>query len=130
MMSRLLIVAVAVAVALTACATNSEVSLGAEGAAYSKGTGYAESLPPTGEPFEYSLYTHCGVERLRLGGRWWHAVEPLYGDLVPGSPPEGWDDPQAGQLIVESEQSVIFKAKDTRVKFVPADDDRPLRMCR
>ena len=78
MMSRLLIVAVAVAVALTACATNSEVSLGAEGAAYSKGTGYAESLPPTGEPFEYSLYTHCGVESLRLGERWWHAGTALW----------------------------------------------------
>jgi hypothetical protein len=80
---------------------------------------------------EFFIDTHCGVESLRLDGRWWQAEEPLYGESGPGSAPEGWDDPyQGGKLTLVSEGSVVFEAEGTRIEFVPAPDDRPARMCK
>lgn len=94
-------------------------------------TAYAEVAPAVGETVEFFLYTHCGVESLRFGGRWWHAAEPLYGEKGPGSLPEGWSDPhEKGELTHESEQRATFEAVGTQVGFVPAEDDRPMRMCR
>jgi hypothetical protein len=123
MVVRLLRVA-ATLVALTACGTNEPPSE-AEIAAYT------ESPPPVDQTVEYVLYTHCGVESTRLGGRWWHAVDPMYGEDGPGTPPEGWGDPyQAGELTLHSEQSATFDAEADRVQFVPAEDNRPLRVCR
>ncbi len=93
-------------------------------------TAYAEVAPGVGEPVEFFLYTHCGVESLRLGGRWWHASEPLYGENGPGSSPEGWSNPyQKGELILESERRATFEAEGAQVVFVPAEDDRPMRVC-
>ena len=113
------------AVTLTACGTSGETPSAAEESAY------AESPPPVGKPVEFFLYTHCGVDSLRLGGRWWRAAEPVYGEHGPGGPPEGWGDPyQAGELTLDSERSVTFEANGTEVRFVPADDDRPTRMCK
>ena len=92
---------------------------------------YTESLPPIGEPVDYVLYTHCGVESARIGDRWWHAVEPMYGEDGRGTPPEGWGDPyQAGELTLESEESATFEAEGEQVEFVPAEDNRPMRVCR
>ena len=94
-------------------------------------TAYSEELPAIGEPVEFFLYTHCGVESLRLGGQWWHAVEPLYGDGGPGTAPKGWGDPyEKGELTRESEQRVTFESEGTDVSFVPAPDDRPMTECR
>lgn len=83
MSCRLVLVAIGVTL-LTACATPGDLPSAAEESAY------ASSAPPVGEAVDYFLYTHCGVESLHVDGQWWHAVEPLYGDDGPGSPPEGW----------------------------------------
>lgn len=94
-------------------------------------TAYSEVAPEVGDSVEFYLYTHCGVESLRLGGRWWHAVEPLYGNNGPGDSPEGWGDPyEKGRLVLESEERVTFEAEGTKVAFVPAADDRQVSMCR
>jgi hypothetical protein len=94
-------------------------------------TKYAESAPPAGQAVRFHLYTHCGVESLRIDGRWWHAPEPLYGNEGPGGPPDGWGDPyQVGMLTVHSENSATFEAEDARVEFVPAPDSKPMRICR
>lgn len=36
----------------------------------------------------FSVYTHCGVENVRIDGRWWHASPPLYNEERSGPP--GW----------------------------------------
>ena len=82
MLCRFAITAIAVGI-LTACGATGDVPSAEEEAAY------AESAPPLDKAVDYFLYTHCGVESLRVDGRWWHAVEPLYGDDSPGSPPDG-----------------------------------------
>ena len=77
-----------------------------------------------------SLYTHCGVENIRIKGHWWHASPPLYNEAKNG-PPTGWGDPhQAGTLTMESPDRAVFEAKGQRVVFVPAPDDEPIRVCR
>ena len=123
-MSRRLVISALAAGLLTACSTTAMPSAGEE-------TAYADSPPPVDEPVDYFAYTHCGVESLRIDGRWWHAVNPLYGDNGLGSAPEGWGDPyQEGELTFNSEESITFEAKGKEMEFVPAPDDKPMRMCR
>jgi hypothetical protein len=94
-------------------------------------TASSQSAPLVGESVEFFMYTHCGVESLRLDGRWWQAVEPVYGVDGPGSPPEGWGDPyEKGELTLHSDQHVTFETEDTQIAFVPAPDNRPRRTCR
>ncbi len=82
---------------------------------------------PSSRPF--SVYTHCGVENTRIDGRWWHAKPPLY-DEKGGGPPAGWGDPyQEGTLTVESADRAFFEALGQRVVFVPAPDNKPVRIC-
>jgi hypothetical protein len=120
---RLIFSAIALAV-LTACGMISDQPTDAEA------TAYADSAPPMGEAVDYFIYTHCGVESLRIGGHWWHAVEPLYGDKGPGDSPEGWGDPyQKGELTLSSEDTITFEAKGKEVRFVPAPRDKPIRIC-
>jgi len=91
---------------------------------------FSEGAPPSGESVKFSVYTHCGVESARIGGRWWHATPPLYGEGV-SSAPVGWDDPyQEGQLTVESSKRAVFEAEGTQVVFVPSTTDEPVRICR
>lgn len=112
-------------VILTACGPGEDTPSQAEE------TAYAESAPPVGKPVKYFLFTHCGVESLRIDGRWWWAAKPLYGDDGRGSPPDGWGDPyEAGKLTLNSEQQATFEAEGTQVKFVPAEQDRPMTACR
>lgn len=78
----------------------------------------------------FRVYTHCGVESLRVDGRWWHAKPPLYDDHRTG-PPAGWADPyQEGTLTLESPDLAVFEALGQRVIFVPAPDNAPVRICR
>jgi len=92
---------------------------------------YAESAPPSGEPVDFFLYTHCGVESLRLAGKWWHAKAPLYGTDGEGSPPEGWGDPyQKGTLTLHSTEHVTFEAHEITVDFLPVPTDRSKTICR
>jgi hypothetical protein len=77
-----------------------------------------------------SVYTHCGVESLRIEGRWWHARPPLY-DRAGSGPPDGWSDPyQTGTLTMAEPDRAVFEALGQRVTFVPAVDDQPVRICR
>lgn len=95
-------------------------------------TAYAETPPATGEPVTFFVYTHCGVESARIGGLWWHATEPLYGEGGEGtSPPGGWGDPyQEGRLTVEAPKRATFEAEGTRVVFEPSTTNKPVRICR
>jgi len=78
----------------------------------------------------FSVYTHCGVENVRIDGRWWHAKPPLYNEDQTG-PPAGWDDPsQQGTLTIELSERAVFEALGQRVVFVPAPDNEPVRVCR
>lgn len=92
---------------------------------------YAEKAPPIGTEVDFFFYTHCGVESARIGGKWWHAKPPLYGEGGAGvNPPAGWDNPyQRGRLVVESAKRAVFSANDTTVVLVPAPNDEPLRLC-
>jgi hypothetical protein len=92
----------------------------------------AEAAWPTGEPVSFSFYTHCGVESAQIGGFWWHAEKPLYGDGGEGvGPPAGWGDPyQQGLLTLESPERAVFIAMGREVVLRPAPTDKPLRVCR
>jgi hypothetical protein len=93
-------------------------------------TAFAEISPSAGEPVKFFFYTHCGVESARIGGHWWHAARPLYGDGEGVGPPAGWDNPyQEGQLTVESPKRAVFTAKGTKVVLTPALPDAPVRIC-
>lgn len=98
------------------------------------GCGGAESTQgesgeqPSSAPF--SVYTHCGVENVRIDGRWWHAQPPVYNKERTG-PPAGWDDPfQEGTLTVESPDRAVFEALGQQVVFVRASENEPVRVCR
>lgn len=78
----------------------------------------------------FSVYTHCGVENVRIDGRWWHARPPLYNQERIG-PPAGWGDPyQEGTLMMESADRAVFEALGQSVVFVPSPDNEPVRVCR
>ncbi len=82
---------------------------------------------PSSTPF--TVYTHCGVENVRIDGRWWHATPPLYNKSRSG-PPTGWGDPhQEGALTMESADRAVFMALGQEIVFVPAPDNEPVRMC-
>lgn len=106
------------------------VACGAEGddPTDAQATAFEENLPPVGEPVEYFLYTHCGAEGMTLGGRWWKAVTPLYGDEGPGSSPEGWGDYKSGTLTLVSGSEAVFRADDVEIVFEPAQP--PSRLCK
>jgi hypothetical protein len=123
MSCRLVFFAIAAARLLTAC--------GSDQPSNAEANAYADAAPPVGEAVDYFVYTHCGVESLKIDGRWWHAVEPLYGENGPGDSPDGWGDPyQEGELTLNSEDSITFEAKGNEVEFVPAPEDKPIGMCR
>ena len=61
---------------------------------------------PSSTPF--SVYTHCGIESVRINGHWWHASPPLYNREGSG-PPVGWADPhQEGLLTMESADRAVM----------------------
>lgn len=92
---------------------------------------YAETLPTLGQAVDFWFSTHCGVENVRIGGVWWQAVPPLYGNDGPGDPPDGWDNPhQLGRLTVLSSERATFEAHGVRVILVPSPSGQPLRICR
>ena len=100
----------------------------------STGCGSASSTPRAGAEESnrapFTVYTHCGVENLRIDGQWWHAKPPVYGPER-GGPPAGWGDPyQEGDLTIESDGRAVFEALGQRILFVPARPNEPVRVCR
>ncbi|MFN2470436.1 MAG: hypothetical protein ABR583_05500 [Gaiellaceae bacterium] len=81
--------------------------------------------PPCGpgvEPgarYEFTLYTHCGIEYARFDGRWWLADPPL--DDGSHNPPRGWGNPsQPGTMELVAPDRAKFRAEELSATFRPA----------
>ncbi len=61
-----------------------------------------------GSPQPYQLYTHCGIDEARIGGRYFEAVHPLSDGQ--GNPPPGWGNPfQQGTMTLLSPTEAVFR---------------------
>jgi hypothetical protein len=62
------------------------------------------------KPVPYNLYTHCGIDYVRVGNRYYVAIPPLSDGS--GNPPPGWGNPyQPGTLTVISPTQAVFTDK-------------------
>ncbi len=62
------------------------------------------------KPVPYNLYTHCGIDYVQVGNRYYEATPPLSDGS--GNPPPGWGNPyQAGTLTVISPTQAVFTDK-------------------
>jgi hypothetical protein len=62
------------------------------------------------KPVPYNLYTHCGIDYVQVGNRYYEATPPLSDGS--GNPPPGWGNPyQPGTLTVISPTQVVFTDK-------------------
>ncbi|MDX3072753.1 hypothetical protein ACIP98_13110 [Streptomyces sp. NPDC088354] len=60
-----------------------------------------------GKAVPFELYTHCGIDDVRIGPTWFEAVRPLSGGS--GNPPAGWDNPtQRGTMTLVSPTAAVF----------------------
>ena len=61
-----------------------------------------------GPPVPYTLYTHCGIDEAKIGGRWFEADHPLSDGN--GNPPPGWGNPgQPGTITMLSASTAEFR---------------------
>jgi hypothetical protein len=91
---------------------------------------YTDATPPMGKAVKFFMYTHCGVEHARIGGRWWTAQTPLT-DATGVNAPTGWDNPyQEGRLTLESAERAVFVAHKTEVVLLPAGTSEPPPRCK
>jgi hypothetical protein len=59
------------------------------------------------KPVPYNLYTHCGIDYVQVGNRYYEATPPLSDGS--GNPPPGWGNPyQPGTLTVISPTKAVF----------------------
>jgi hypothetical protein len=59
-------------------------------------------------PTPYALYTHCGINDAKIGGRWFEADHPLSDGS--GNPPPGWGNPfQQGTIKILSATAAEFR---------------------
>ncbi len=65
------------------------------------------NAPPTASSTPFTLYTHCGIDELRVNGRWYEADPPLSDGN--GNPPHGWGNP--------TQQGLVWSVSDTEVEF-------------
>lgn len=72
-------------------------------------------LAPSASPF--SLYTHCGINEIRLGSHYYLAEKPLSDGQ--GNPPPGWNNPeQQGTITIVSASTAVFQdSRNHRVTF-------------
>jgi hypothetical protein len=62
------------------------------------------------KPVPYNLYTHCGIDYVQVGNRYYEAAPPLSDGS--GNPPPGWGNPyQPGTLTVISPTQAVFTDK-------------------
>ena len=62
------------------------------------------------KPVPYNLYTHCGIDYVQVGNRYYEVNPPLSDGS--GNPPPGWGNPyQPGTLTVISSTQVVFTDK-------------------
>lgn len=60
---------------------------------------------PRAMPFE--LYTHCGIDDVRIGSAYFEAERPLSDGS--GNPPAGWDNPMhRGTMTLVSPSEAVF----------------------
>jgi hypothetical protein len=56
----------------------------------------------------YQLYTHCGIDEVRIGSRYYEAVHPLSDGQ--GNPPAGWGNPyQPGTMTLRPPAAAVFR---------------------
>ena len=76
-----------------------------------------------GQPYRYTLYTHCGIRWAYFDGRWWEADPPL--DDGSGNPPNGWGNPlDEGVIGLANENTARFTSQaelTAQFKALPAD---------
>jgi hypothetical protein len=88
------------------------VALGATGCAGTSAPTDVSAGVPSGSslssPIPFDLYTHCGIDELKLDDRYYEAVHPLSDGN--GNPPKGWDNPvQKGTVQRVSVTEVEFR---------------------
>ena len=78
-----------------------------------------------GQPYEYELYTHCGILSAEFDGREWDATPPLTDGS--GNPPEGWGNPSDhGTMTLLADNVAEFKSDGGLVaRFAPRKPDAP-----
>src|SRR5450755_4473924 len=93
------VVSAVVAVALAACGRGPAAQVPAPA---------ASAAPAAGPPQPYRLYTHCGIDEVRLGHRFFEAAHPLSDGQ--GNPPAGWGNPyQPGTMTLLSPAEAVFR---------------------
>lgn len=67
------------------------------------------------QPRPFRLSTHCGVDELKLDGRWYERAD---GPLHDGNrnPPEGWDNPFQDGVVTVHGDSVEFRDEEGHVE--------------
>ena len=60
-----------------------------------------------GKPYNYQLYTHCGIRWAYFDGRWWKASPVL--DDGSRNPPRGWGNPfDIGSMVLSADDRARF----------------------
>ncbi len=68
----------------------------------------ATAAVAAGSARPYQLYTHCGVDEVRIGNRYYEAVHPLSDGQ--GNPPAGWGNPyQPGTMTLRPPAAAVFR---------------------
>ena len=104
----------------------------------SKNCSQEEEDPPCGpgveigKPYQYTLYTHCGIRSAYFDGRWWIA-DPILSDISNVNPPPGWDNPRArGKMELVAEDLARFTSSAGLVagfRPLPEGPHYPWRSC-
>jgi hypothetical protein len=116
LLRRELVVIVLAAAALGACGTGPPVTVSTTLEFFRRrrhtagtATGPSGSRPvATRAATPYRLYTHCGIDKARIGYRYFEAVYPLSDGQ--GNPPAGWGNPfQQGTMTLLSPSEASFR---------------------
>lgn len=101
------VVILAIGVVVSACSGDDDVADGPAQADIDGDPPYGLGAE-VGETYDYTLYTHCGIEWARIDGVWWQAPTPLDGGNA--NPPPGWGNPyDDGELEIVDETRAIYR---------------------